>query len=268
LFPATPGILQLHASAYRAPAQLPEGGVLVVGAGASGSQIAEELMRAGRRVYFSVGKHKRAPRRYRGHDHIWWWIETGMDVTPPERRPTDRSPVVHTGAYGGRTMDFRDFARQGMVLLGRAEAAHDGVMMFAPDLPANLAHGDAAYLAFMDFVDAHIQRKGLSLPEDPDARVISPTPPGLEEPIRSLDLRAEGVTTVIWATGYRLDFGWIDLPVLDARGMPVHRLGVTSVPGLYFLGLPFLSKMSSSFLFGVGDDAERLAGLIGAGHAG
>lgn len=108
--------------------------MLVVGAGASGAQIAEELMRAGRQVFFSVGKHKRAPRRYRGHDHVWWWIETGMDQTPPERRPADRSPIVHTGAYGGYTMDFRDFARQGMVQLGRALMACDGVMSFAPDL--------------------------------------------------------------------------------------------------------------------------------------
>lgn len=159
-------------------------------------------------------------------------------------------------------MDFRDFARQGMVLLGRALTARDGVMTFAPDLLANLAHGDAAYLAFMDFVDAHIAGKGLSLPEDPEARVISPTPAWLHEPRRALDLPAEGITTVIWATGYALDFGWIALPVLDGSGMPVHRLGVTEVPGLYFLGLPFLSKMSSSFLFGVGDDAERLAAAI------
>ncbi len=262
LLPETPGILQLHASAYKSPGRLPEGAVLVIGAGASGAQIADELMRAGRRVYFSVGKHKRAPRRYRGQDHVWWWIETGMDQTPPERRPADRSPIVHTGAYGGYTMDFRDFARQGMVLLGRAEAAVDGVMGFAPDLLDNLAHGDAGYLGFLDFVDAHIASHGLSFPEDPDARVISPTPAALAEPIRSLDLHVEGIATVIWATGYGMDFGWIDLPVLDARGMPVHRLGATDVPGLYFLGLPFLSKLSSAFLFGVGDDAERLAGVI------
>ena len=182
-----------------------------------------------------------------------------MDQTPPERRPADRSPIVHTGAYGGYAMDCRDFARQGMVLLGRALMACDGVMSFAPDLQANLTHGDAGYLAFMDFVDAHIAAHGLSFPEDPGARVISPTPVALTEPIRSLELRAEGIGTVIWATGYGMDFGWIDLPVLDARGMPVHRLGVTDVPGLYFLGLAFLSKLSSVFLFGLGDDAERLS---------
>ena len=229
LLPDTPGYPQLHASAYRSPEQLPAGAVLVVGAGASGAQIAEELMRSGRPVYLSVSRHRRAPRRYRGHDHVWWWIETGMDKTPVDKRGPDRSPLVHTGAYGGHTIDFRDFARQGMVLLGRAEGANDGIMSFAPDLLENLAHGDAAFLAFMDFVDAHIARAGLCMPEDPDARVMTPAPASLSEPRRSLDLRAAGIGAVIWATGYGLDFRWIDIPVLDERGMPVHRAGVTAV---------------------------------------
>ena len=259
--PDLPGILQLHASQYRAPGELPLGAVLVVGAGASGAQIAHELMRAGRQVYFSIGKHRRAPRRYRGHDHVWWWTETGMDQTPLENRGPDRSPIVHTGAYGGYTIDFRNFARDGMVLLGRAEAARDGIIGFAPDLMENLAFGDTACFAFMDFVDAHISRTGLNLPEDPDARCICPAPPNLTTR-QSLDLRAEGIATVIWATGYRLDFDWVDLPVLDSLGMPVHKGGVTAERGLYFLGLTFLSKMSSSFIFGVGDDAAQLADHI------
>ncbi|MSO99460.1 MAG: FAD-dependent oxidoreductase [Acetobacteraceae bacterium] len=264
LLPEGIGVLQLHAGSYRDPGQLPEGAVLVVGAGASGAQIAEELMRVGRRVYLSVGKHRRTPRRYRGHDHVWWWIETGMDKTPADKRGPDRSPLVHTGAHGGHTIDFRNFAAQGVVLLGRAEAARDGIMAFAPDLLENLAHGDAAFLGFMDFVDAHIARVGLDMLEDPDARVMTAAPASLAEPMRRLDLRAAGIGTVIWATGYGFDFGWIDVPVLDVRGAPVHRGGVTDVPGLYFLGLPFLSQMSSSFLFGVGDDAARLADHIAA----
>jgi putative flavoprotein involved in K+ transport len=253
------GILQLNAGSYRAPAQLPEGAVLVVGAGASGAQIAEELMRAGRQVYLSVSKHRRAPRRYRGHDHVWWWFTTGMDQITTEQRGPDRSPLVHTGAYGGHTIDFRDYANQGMVLLGHAESAEDGIMTFAPDLLESLAHGDAAYQGFMDFVDAHIQKHGLDMPADPQARAMTPPPDSLTEPRTRLDLNAAGVKTVIWATGYGFDFGWIDVPVLDTRGVPVHRKGVTEVPGLYFLGLPFLAKMSSSFLFGVGSDAELLA---------
>jgi putative flavoprotein involved in K+ transport len=158
LIPAECEVKQLHAAHYRNPAQLPAGAVLVIGAGASGAQIAEELMRAGRQVYLSVSKHKRAPRRYRGHDHVWLWVETGLAKTPPERLNPDQSPLVHTGAHGGHTIDFRDYARQGMMLLGRAEAANKEGMTFAADLADNLAHGDAAYLAFLDFVDAHIDR--------------------------------------------------------------------------------------------------------------
>lgn len=252
-------VLQLHAADYRRPSQLPDGGVLVIGAGASGAQIAEELMRAGRRVYFSVGKHKRAPRRYRGHDHVWWWVETGMVKTPSERRSPDPSPLVHTGAYGGHTIDFRDYARQGMILLGRAESATKNGMTFAADLAENLAHGDAAYLAFLDFVDAYVERTGMDVPHDPAARTIAPTPAAMHQSMRQLDFREAGIGAVIWATGYDLDFGWIDMPVLDEHGAPIHDKGVTQFPGLYFLGLNFLSKFSSSFLIGVAEDAERLA---------
>ena len=252
-------VLQLHAADYRRPSQLPDGGVLVIGAGASGAQIAEELMRAGRRVHFSVGKHKRAPRWYRGHDHVWWWVETGLVNAPPERRSPDLSPLVHTGAYGGHTIDFRDYARQGMILLGRAETATKDGMTFAADLAENLAHGDAAYLAFLDFVDAHVERTAMDAPEDPAARIIASTPAAMHQPIGQLDFHAEDISAVIWATGYDLDFGWIDLPVLDEQGAPIHDKGVTQFPGLFFLGLNFLSKFSSSFLIGVAEDAERLA---------
>jgi putative flavoprotein involved in K+ transport len=264
-----PDIHQLHAAAYRTPDALPAGAVMVIGAGASGSQIAEELLNAGRQVYFSVSRHRRAPRRYRGHDHIWWWIETGMDKTPVSQRPKDSSPLVHSGAYGGHTIDFRDFAAKGMVLLGHAlsptaqspthEATANGVMRFAPDLIDSLAHGDAAYHAFMDRIDAHIARKGLDLPPDPDARQTSPEPPGLRDPITEIDLRQANITSIIWATGYDLDFSWVDIPIFDARGTPRHQGGISEVPGLYFIGLTWLSQFSSSFLFGVGDDADRLA---------
>lgn len=264
LLPETPGILQLTAASYRAPHSLPAGAVLVVGSGASGAQIAEELIRAGRTVYLSMSRHRRAPRRYRGHDHVWWWIETGMDRTPPEKRSPDRSPVVHTGAYGGHTIDFRAYARQGITLLGRAGLAQDAVMPFAADLAASIAHGDAAYLAFMDFVDGHIARKGMRLPEDPEARHVDQIPAAFLDPIRALDLRKAGIGSVIWATGYGLDFGWIDLPVLDAQGEPIHVRGETALRGLYFLGLHYLSKLSSSFLIGVAEDAERLAEAIAA----
>jgi putative flavoprotein involved in K+ transport len=265
VLPQMPGIVQMHASAYLAPESLPPGAVLVVGAGASGAQIAEELMRAGRKVYFSVSRHKRTPRRYRGHDHVWWWIKTGFDHTPVALKPKEMLPLVHSGAYGGHTIDFRDFAAKGMVLLGRVESAEGSVVHFAGDLLDNLAEGDAGYQAVMDGIDAYIAKTGMDLPPDPAARQLAPEPAGLRELIRELDLRVAGVTTVIWATGYGLDFSWIEIPVFDASGRPRHQAGATEVEGLFFLGLEWLSKISSSFLVGVGDDADRLATLI-TGH--
>ena len=257
-----PDIFQVHASRYRNPAQLPDGAVLVVGAGASGAQIAEELLRAGRRVFLSVGRHTRLPRRYRGRDLIWWLSELGIDRTPVEQRGPSRLLPVISGAYGGHTIDFRRFAAAGITLLGRLTAARDGVAEIAGDLAESLANGDAVYATFLDTVDAHVGRHGLNSPEDAAARAVVPEPTCVTNPLRRLDLRAAGIGAVVWATGYGVDFGWIDIAVLDGSGEPVHSHGVTEIPGLYFLGLQWLSKMKSSFLSGVGDDAAVLAGHI------
>jgi putative flavoprotein involved in K+ transport len=256
------GLFQLHASRYRDPDHLHSGAVLIVGSGTSGAQIAEELVRAGRQVYLSIGSHRRMPRRYRGHDLIWWLSTLGLDQTPVEKRGSDRAMPLITGAYGGHTIDFRDFAARGMILLGRVRALKNGIVELAPDLAASLAHGDAAYFALLDTIDMHIASHGLTLPEEPGARTVRADPPCVTEPLDRLDLRAAGISTVIWATGYRCDLDWIDLPILDASGEPVHLGGITAVPGLYFLGLQWLSKMKSSFLSGVGDDGARLADHI------
>jgi putative flavoprotein involved in K+ transport len=257
-------VFQLHAGRYLNPGQLPPGAVLLVGSGASGAQIAEELLRAGRRVYLSVGRHTRLPRRYRGRDLIWWLSAMRIDQTPVEARGPSRLLPVISGAYGGHTVDFRRFAAEGVTLLGRVVTARDGVIDVAPDLAESLAAGDATYSALLDMADAHVKHHAPNMPEDPSARATLPDPLCLTEPIRQLDLRAEGIGAVIWATGYGVNFGWIDVPVLDARGEPVHRRGITDAPGLYFLGLQWLSKMSSSFLSGVGDDAAVLADHIAA----
>jgi len=257
-------LFQVHASAYKRPEQLPAGAVLVVGSGASGAQIAEELLRSGRRVYLSVGRHKRMPRRYRGRDLIWWLEEMGLDQTPVEKRGADATLPLITGAYGGHTVDFRSYAQQGITLLGRLEAGRGRTLKFAADLGEALACGDAAYDAFLDSVDAFIERHKMRLAVEPAARKVRPEPPCVAMPLRQLDIRDAGLSSVIWATGYAYDFGWIDLPVLDARGRPRHEKGIAHVPGLYFLGLPWLSKMNSSFLSGVGDDADRLADHIQA----
>jgi putative flavoprotein involved in K+ transport len=256
------GLFQVHASRYTNPEQLPDGAVLVVGGGASGAQIADELCRAGRRVFLAIGQHTRMPRRYRGHDLVWWFETLGLfDMLPEQRGPIRVHPAI-TGAYGGRTIDFRDFAAEGVTLLGRVTAARDGVLDIAPGLAETLAQGDLYYSAFLDMMDEHVRKCGLDLPEDCAARAIRPHPPCVTEPIRRLDLRAENINTVIWSTGYRVDFGWIDIPMFDGGGEPRHRGGVSEVPGLYFLGLSWLSRLKSAFLSGVGDDAADLADHI------
>jgi putative flavoprotein involved in K+ transport len=256
------GPFRVHANAYKQPDQLPPGSVLVVGSGASGAQIAEELVRAGRKVYLSVGRHKRMPRRYRGRDLIWWLATMGLDQTPVAERGPDATLPLITGAYGGHTVDFREFAAQGMILVGRLQSMKDGVLCFADDLSESLAFGDAAYASFLDKVDNYIEQHGMDLPPEPQARAKHPDPACLADPVRELDKNCIGLGSLIWATGYTFDFSWIDLPVLDARGAPIHDKGVGPLPGIYFLGLPWLSRMSSSFLSGIGDDAARLADII------
>ncbi len=255
-------IFQLHASRYQNPQQLPPGAVLVVGAGASGAQIAEELLRAGRNVYLSVGRHTRLPRRYRGYDLMWWFDALGyLRRTPEERGPPRPYPTI-SGAYGGHTIDLRRFATDGIVLLGRLQSVDQGIAHFAGDLAEQLAYGDAAYAEFLGFADEHVRQHGLDMPSDPAAREKLADPPCVSDPIQQLDLAAAGINSVIWATGYGVDFGWIDLPVLDGRGEPLHHRGITEVPGLYFLGLPWMVTVNSSFLAGVGDDAAALAAHI------
>jgi putative flavoprotein involved in K+ transport len=259
-----PNLFQVHASRYLNPEQLPQGAVLVVGAGASGAQIAEELLRAGRRMFLSVGQTTRLPRRYRGYDMIWWFEQLGIfDRRPEERGPVRVYPAI-TGAYGGHTIDYRRFAADGIALVGRVVAARDRVLDIAPGLAKNLAEADLYYAAFLDMADEHARTHGHDLAEEPAARARLPDPPCVTDPIRRLDLRSENINAVIWATGYGVDFGWIDIPVFDAAGQPLQRRGVSSAPGLYFLGLQWMSRMASSFMSGVGDDAADLAEHIAA----
>lgn len=268
LIPHDTDLLQIHASAYRNPAQLPDGAVLVVGSGASGAQIAEELLRAGRRVYLSIGRHARPPRRYRGQDFVWWMRKFGKPtlslVDTNGVAVSERAPMAVTGAYGGHTIDFRAMALRGLVLLGRVEALRDGIITLAPDLAENLAMGDASYRAFIDAADRHAAEANLDLPDDPEARTLLPAQSGLHDPVPTLDLGAAGIGAIVWATGYALDFGWIDIPVFDDHGAPVHNRGVTEVPGLYFLGLEWLTGPASAFLVGSRRDATELADHLDA----
>jgi putative flavoprotein involved in K+ transport len=256
-------VRQVHSSAYRNPGLLPPGAVLVVGSGASGCQIVEDLLAAGRRVFLAVGRHRRFPRRYRGRDMFWWMERMGALDQTLEERPEARgrpNPLV-TGVGGGHDIDLRDYAARGVALLGHVEAADGERLRLADDLHALIARGDEGVTVFTRSVDAFVAQAGLAAPEEP-VPPTAPMPPG--EPLRSLDLDVAGISSVIWATGFRRDFSWIGLPVLDAAGEPVHQRGVSAHPGLYFLGLPWLYTLKSSVLCGVGRDALHLAEAIAA----
>lgn len=262
LVPKDAGFDQLHSSSYRNPAQLAEGAVLVVGAGSSGVQIADELVRSGRQVYLSVGPHHRPPRSYRGLDYVWWLGVLGKWDAAAVEPGMEHVTISVSGAYGGKTIDFRRLAANGMTLVGMAQAFEDGVMRFAPDLADNIAQGDANYLSVLDEADAYVARYNLDLPEEPEARHFDPDPACVKEPLRELDLAQAGVTTILWATGYALDFSWLQVDAFDESGRPQHHRGISSEPGIYFLGLPWLATRGSSFIYGVWHDALYLADHI------
>ena len=262
LLPREAGVFQLHSATYRSPGQLPAGAVLVVGSGSSGVQIAEELVKAGRRVYLSVGPHDRPPRHYRGRDFVWWLGVLGKWDAAAPKPGTEHVTIAVSGANGGHTIDFRKLAATGMTLLGRTEGFDAGIMTFADDLAANVRRGDANYLSLLDEADAYVEQYGLDLPREPEARVFDPDPACMTNPVRRLDLAKEGIGTILWATGYVQDYSWIDLDAFDERGRPRHQRGVSVEPGLYFLGLPWQSRRGSSFLWGVWHDARHVADII------
>ncbi len=261
IVPEDTRISQIHSNAYRNPDQLPDGAVVVVGAGSSGTQIAEELSRAGKRVYLSVGAHDRPPRSYRGRDFVWWLGVLGK--WDAEAEPgMEHVTIAVSGAYGGHTVDFRRLAAQGMTLVGRTESFKNGVMHFAPDLADNLAQGDANYLSVLDEADAYVARNGLDFPNENQARNIEPDPQCVTDPILALNLTEAGITSVIWATGFALDFSWLKVGAVDKKGQPKHQRGISAEPGVYFLGLPWQSRRASSFIWGVWHDAKFLADHI------
>ena len=254
--------VQIHSSDYRNPAQLPEGNVLVVGAGSSGVQIADELQRSGRQVHLSVGPHDRPPRSYRGRDFCWWLGVLNLwDLeTPPAG--AEHVTIAVSGARGGHTVDFRALAAIGIQLVGLTDTYDDGVLSFREDLATNITAGDANYLALLQAADAYVERNGLDLPEEPQAHILGPDPVAATDPLLSVDLAEAGITSIVWATGFALDYGWLQVDAFDEAGRPAHRRGVSAEPGIYFLGLPWLSRRGSSFIWGVWHDAKHIAGHI------
>ena len=262
IVPEDAPILQMHSNSYRNPTQLPDGAVLVVGAGSSGVQIADELARAGKHVYLSVGPHDRPPRAYRGRDFCWWLGVLGKWDAETPAAGAEHVTIAVSGARGGETIDFRRLATQGITLVGMARAYDNGTLTFAPDLADNIARGDANYLSLLDEADDYVRRNGLDLSEEPSARMIGEDPPCVADPILRLDLAGAGITSIIWATGYAVDYGWLKVDAFDERGRPRHQRGVSVEPGLYFLGLPWQSRRGSSFIWGVWHDAKHLADRI------
>ncbi len=258
----TASILQMHSTGYRNTQQLPKGAVLVVGAGSSGAQIADELLRSGRKVYLSIGPHDRPPRRYRGRDFVWWLGVLGKwdAVSPPQGR--EHVTIAVSGAYGGKTVDFREFAARGMTLVGSTQNFKNGTLTFAADLVKNVENGDANYLSVLEEADAFVQRNGLDLPEEPAAKIIGPAPDCMAQPLFEIDIALADITTIIWATGFVTDYGWLKVDAFDDKGKPVQQRGVAREPGVYFLGLPWLSRRGSSFIWGVWHDAKFIADQI------
>ncbi|UZE09605.1 NAD(P)/FAD-dependent oxidoreductase [Pseudomonas sp. B21-053] len=253
---------QIHSAEYRNPQQLPEGAVLVVGAGSSGVQIADELQGAGKKVYLSVGAHDRPPRAYRNRDFCWWLGVLGEWDQAAMKPGREHVTIAVSGAHGGRTVDFRGLAHAGMTLVGLTQSFNGAVASFEPNLAENLARGDENYRALLDAADAYIERNGLDLPEEPEARHTFPEPECVSNPILELDLVKAGVTSIIWATGFATDYSWLKVNAFDNNGKPQHQRGVSSEPGVYFLGLPWQSRRGSSFIWGVWHDAKYVADHI------
>src|SRR5882757_9773692 len=259
------GIEQIHTSGYRNPDQLPPGTVLVVGTGQSGCQIAEDLHLAGRQVHLAVGGAPRVARFYRGRDCVAWLDEMGhyaKTIEDFDDAGAVRLRVNHyvTGRDGGRDIDLRAFARDGMRLYGRLTGFDGTKLEFADDLKVNLDRADAVAEGIKDAIDAHIADRGVNAPEEP--RYVPVWEP-VEQPAE-LDLAAAGVTSVVWSTGFARDHRWIEMPAFDGRGYPMHRRGATSCPGLYFLGLPWQYSWGSGRFEAVGRDARFLADHIAA----
>jgi putative flavoprotein involved in K+ transport len=257
------GITQLHASDYRNPAALPPGGVLVVGSGQSGCQIAEDLHLAGRAVHLCLGGAPRTARRYRGRDVVEWLADMGYYDMPVHEHPLKervRGKANHyvTGRDGGRDIDLRQRAKEGMHLYGRLQSISDGRLELAPDLRQNLDQADAVAESIKTTIDKFIAERAIDAPTE--ARYVAVWEP-TEEP-RALDLAHAGISTVIWSTGYRTDYRWIEVPIFDGRGYPVHERGVTSAAGLYFVGLPWQYTWGSGRFSGVAADATFVAEQI------
>lgn len=257
------GIRQVHSMHYRNPDELPAGAVLVVGSGQSGVQIMEDLHLAGRDVHLCVGPAPRSPRLYRGKDATEWLMEMGhykltVDRHPLGDRAKEKTNHYMTGRAGGHEIDLRRFALDGVKLYGSMAGIEGGTLRFTDDLARNLDDADEVYVSIRRDIDRHIAEQGIDAPEEaPFVKVWEP-----RDTPRAIDAKAAGITSIVWAIGFRPDYSWIELPAFDGRGQPKFTRGVSPVDGLYFVGLPWLNTWGSGRFLGVAEDAEHLAHVM------
>jgi len=255
-------IVQLHASEYKNSQSLPSGAVLVVGTGQSGCQIAEDLHLAGRQVHLCVGSAPRSPRRYRGKDVVDWLDQMGyydlsIEEHPQKEKVRTKANHYVTGRDGGREIDLRQFALEGMQLYGRLKDISDR-LEFWDNLQQNLDQADAVAESIKKTIDGFIEKNQIDAPTEPAYQPVWQP----EQIILSLDYAQANISAVIWCTGYQSDFSWVEVPVFDGKGYPGHERGVTGVWGLYFLGLPWLYTWGSGRFSGIARDASYLADYI------
>jgi putative flavoprotein involved in K+ transport len=252
-------VLQLHSGHYRNPKQLPDGAVLIVGSAQSGMQIGEELYQNGRKVYLATGFAPRVPRRYRGRDILSWLVDTGFVDQPVDKLPSPKARFAGnpqaTGKNGGHDLNLHQFVRDGVTLLGHIADAQNGKVTFKPDLKENLVKMDKAEKDIIAMIDNYIKANGITAPQE----ILADMQDGYSvEEVTELDLKAADINTVIWAMGYTFDYSLVKLPVTDEDGFPIQRRGVTQYPGLYFVGMNWLSKRKSAILYGVNEDVEHI----------
>lgn len=257
----SPSIHQIVPSAYRNPGQLPDGGVLVVGASASGVQLADEIHASGRPVTLAVGKHTRLPRGYRGRDIVWWMDSTGiLDETTGQVRDLERSrrePSMQlVGSPDCHSIDLARLAGEGVRIVGRARDGEGARIHFAGDLLETTSAAHDKFARLKNRIDDFATDHGMDR-EDGGAEAIAPVI--FDSPEQTIDLKAEGISTILWATGFTRRYPWLKVPVIDPRAGILHRDGVTAAPGLCVLGLQFMRRRKSTFIDGVGDDAAYLA---------
>lgn len=267
------GIMQLSTGTYRSPDQVPQRAVVVVGGGQSGAQIVEDLLAAGRSVYFSISKVARVPRRYRGRDFMDWWVDMGLWDLPADEVDdpamlTATNPLVSGVGARGHSISYQYLASRGAKLLGRLEDIQAGRLITDDRVAEYVRYADQFSEEMKDKIDSYIEESNVEAGDREDD--LGDVSVAEDEPIEfltQLDLQRAGVSCIIWATGFTFDFSWIHFPTTDDAGKPLHDRGVSTVPGLYFIGFPWLSKRKSGVLYGVEEDARHISADIFARHS-